>query len=53
MEKLKACITVSYCTTLMRTKTNELGQYAAGCVPRDPVYGKLLQEIRKKERQAP
>lgn len=52
MEKLKACITVSYCTTLMRTKSNELGQYAAGCVPRDPVYGKLLQEIRKKERQA-
>ncbi|HYE99734.1 MAG TPA: NADH:flavin oxidoreductase, partial [Planctomycetota bacterium] len=50
MEKLKACITVSYCTTLMRTKTNELGQYAAGCVPRDPIYGKLLQEIRKKER---
>lgn len=53
LEKLKACITVSYCTTLMRTKTNELGQYAAGCVPRDPVYGKLLQEIRKKERQSP
>jgi 2,4-dienoyl-CoA reductase-like NADH-dependent reductase (Old Yellow Enzyme family) len=53
LEKLKACITVSYCTTLMRTKTNELGQYAAGCVPRDPVYGKLLQEIRKKERLAP
>jgi NADPH2 dehydrogenase len=53
LEKLKACITVSYCTTLMRTKTNELGQYAAGCVPRDPVYGKLLQEIRKKERQTP
>jgi 2,4-dienoyl-CoA reductase-like NADH-dependent reductase (Old Yellow Enzyme family) len=51
LEKLKACITVSYCTTLMRSKDNELGQYAAGCVPRDPVYGKLLQEIRKKERQ--
>ena len=50
-EKLKACITVSYCTTLMRSKNNELGQYAAGCVPRDPIYGKLLQEIRKKERQ--
>lgn len=50
LEKLKACITVSYCTTLMRSKDNELGQYAAGCVPRDPVYGKLLQEIRKKER---
>jgi NADPH2 dehydrogenase len=53
LEKLKACITVSYCTTLMRTKSNELGQYAAGCVPRDPVYGKLLQEIRKKERLSP
>ena len=53
LEKLKACITVSYCTTLMRTKTNELGQYAAGCVPRDPVYGKLLQEIRKQERGNP
>ncbi|HXX93540.1 MAG TPA: NADH:flavin oxidoreductase [Planctomycetota bacterium] len=53
LEKLKACITVSYCTTLMRSKGNELGQYAAGCVPRDPVYGKLLQEIRKKERGTP
>jgi hypothetical protein len=38
---------VSYYTTLMRTKTNALGQYAAGCVPRDPVYAKLFQEIRK------
>jgi 2,4-dienoyl-CoA reductase-like NADH-dependent reductase (Old Yellow Enzyme family) len=53
MEKLKACITVSYCTTLMRSKDNELGQYAAGCVPRDPVYAKFLQEIRQKERQKP
>ncbi len=50
MEKLKACITVSYCTTLMRSKGNELGQYPAGCVPRDPVYAKFLQEIRKAER---
>jgi NADPH2 dehydrogenase len=50
MEKGKACITVSYCTTLMRAKNNELGQYAAGCAPRDPLYGKLLQEVRKKER---
>jgi 2,4-dienoyl-CoA reductase-like NADH-dependent reductase (Old Yellow Enzyme family) len=47
MEKLKSCITVSYCTTLMRTKSGPLGQYAAGCVPRDPVYAKLFQEIRK------
>ena len=51
MDKKKVCITVSYCTTLMRAKGNELGQYAAGCAPRDPVYGKLLQEIQKKERE--
>lgn len=47
MDKRKACITVSYCTTLMRSKDNELGQYAAGCVPRDPVYARLLQVIQK------
>jgi NADPH2 dehydrogenase len=52
MDKKKVCITVSYCTSLMRAKGNELGQYAAGCAPRDPVYGKLLQEIQKKEKQA-
>lgn len=47
MDKKKVCITVSYCTTLMRAKNNDLGQYAAGCVPRDPVYARLLQEIQK------
>jgi 2,4-dienoyl-CoA reductase-like NADH-dependent reductase (Old Yellow Enzyme family) len=52
MDKRKVCITVSYCTSLMRAKGNELGQYAAGCAPRDPVYGRLLQEIQKKEKQA-
>ena len=52
MDKKKVCITVSYCTSLMRAKGNELGQYAAGCVPRDPVYARLLQEIQKKEKQA-
>jgi NADPH2 dehydrogenase len=52
MDKKKVCITVSYCTTLMRAKGNELGQYAAGCAPRDPVYARLLQEIQKKEKQS-
>jgi 2,4-dienoyl-CoA reductase-like NADH-dependent reductase (Old Yellow Enzyme family) len=47
MDKHKACITVSQCTTLMRSKDNELGQYAAGCVPRDPVYARLLQVVQK------
>ena len=47
MDKRKACYTVSYCTTLMRAKGNELGQYATGCVPRDPVYASS-SGIRKK-----
>jgi 2,4-dienoyl-CoA reductase-like NADH-dependent reductase (Old Yellow Enzyme family) len=51
MDKRKACYTVSYCTTLMRAKGNDLGQYATGCVPRDPVYAKLLQEIQKEARR--
>ena len=50
MDTRKVCITVSYCTTLMRSKNNELGQYATGCAPRDPVYGKLLQEVQRKAR---
>jgi NADPH2 dehydrogenase len=38
MSDRKACIGVSYCTALMRAKNNELGQFPAGCVPRDPLY---------------
>jgi 2,4-dienoyl-CoA reductase-like NADH-dependent reductase (Old Yellow Enzyme family) len=38
MADRKACIGVSYCTALMRAKNNELGQFPAGCVPRDPIY---------------
>jgi NADPH2 dehydrogenase len=52
MDKRKACYTVSYCTTLMRAKGNELGQYATGCVPRDPIYAKLLQDIQKEAKRA-
>ena len=50
MERDKSCITVSYCTSLMRAKSNELGQYAAGCVPRDPVYAKLYQDVRRDQK---
>lgn len=42
----KACITASFCTALMRSKGNDLGQFATGCVPRDPVYAKLYREAR-------
>lgn len=38
MSPAKACLGVSYCTALMRAKSNELGQFAVGCVPRDRHY---------------
>jgi hypothetical protein len=34
----KSCIGISYCTALMRAKNHELGQFPAGCAPRDPFY---------------
>lgn len=47
MDGRKVCMTVSHCTTLMRSKGGAVGQYAAGCVPRDPVYARLLQDARR------
>lgn len=50
MDRKKVCVTVSYCTALMRAKGNELGQFATGCVPRDPeVYLPLYKKTLKKE----
>jgi 2,4-dienoyl-CoA reductase-like NADH-dependent reductase (Old Yellow Enzyme family) len=49
MSDRKSCIGVSYCTALMRAKHNELGQFPAGCAPRDPFYAeqyKLAQAGR-------
>ncbi len=45
MIRKKSCITVSYCTALMRGKHNELGQFAVGCVPRDRIYADLYKEM--------
>jgi len=47
MSDRKSCLGDSYCTALMRAKNNELGQFPAGCVPRDPLYAaqfKLTKE---------
>lgn len=44
LKKTKVCYSVGLCTALMRSKNNELGQYAAGCVPRDSVYTKIYQD---------
>ena len=38
MSPSKGCLGESYCTALMRAKNNEMGQFPAGCVPRDPLY---------------
>ncbi len=47
MTKQKVCVAVSYCTALMRAKANPLGQFAAGCVPRDKIYAQIYKDAAK------
>jgi len=47
MVRKKVCITVSYCTALMRGKHNELGQFPSGCVPRDKMYADVYKDMLK------
>ena len=49
----KVCITISHCTNLMRFKHNELGQFPAGCVPRDPLYAKIFKNAKKTLKSKP
>jgi 2,4-dienoyl-CoA reductase-like NADH-dependent reductase (Old Yellow Enzyme family) len=43
----RVCRTFSYCTALMRTKRNALGQFPTGCPPFDKeVYGPIWDEAR-------
>lgn len=54
--KLKSsnvCIAVSHCTNLMRAKNNELGQFPAGCVPRDLIYAEILKETLGRKKRTP
>jgi 2,4-dienoyl-CoA reductase-like NADH-dependent reductase (Old Yellow Enzyme family) len=45
LDRKRVCRTFSYCTALMRSKHNELGQFATGCPPFDKeVYGPIWQE---------
>ncbi len=46
----QVCIAISYCTNLMRSKNNELGQYPSGCVPRDDVYVPIYKEVLAKRK---
>jgi hypothetical protein len=47
LDRKRICRTFSYCTALMRSKHNALGQFATGCPPFDKeVYGPLWAEAR-------
>jgi 2,4-dienoyl-CoA reductase-like NADH-dependent reductase (Old Yellow Enzyme family) len=50
LDPRRLCRTFSFCTALMRSKHNELGQFATGCPPFDKeVYGPIWEEARRKE----
>lgn len=48
LDRKRVCRTFSYCTALMRSKHNDLGQFATGCPPFDKeVYGPIWDEARQ------
>lgn len=48
LDRRRICRTFSYCTALMRSKHNELGQFATGCPPFDKeVYGPIWDRARE------
>jgi 2,4-dienoyl-CoA reductase-like NADH-dependent reductase (Old Yellow Enzyme family) len=47
LDRRRVCRTFSYCTALMRSKNNALGQFPTGCPPFDrEVYGPVWDEAR-------
>jgi 2,4-dienoyl-CoA reductase-like NADH-dependent reductase (Old Yellow Enzyme family) len=47
LDRKRVCRTFSYCTALMRSKHNELGQFATGCPPFDKeVYGPIWEQAK-------
>lgn len=52
LDDSRVCKTLTYCTFLMRQKSNELGQYPAGCPPFDKlVYGPIMKEANQARRK--
>jgi NADPH2 dehydrogenase len=50
LDPKRLCRTFSFCTALMRSKHNELGQFATGCPPFDKeVYGPIWEEAKRGE----
>lgn len=53
LNPLHTCKTLSYCTYLMRSKKNDLGQFPAGCPPFDKEgYGEVMKQARAANRAA-
>jgi 2,4-dienoyl-CoA reductase-like NADH-dependent reductase (Old Yellow Enzyme family) len=53
LNPLQTCKTLSYCTYLMRSKKNELGQFPTGCPPFDKEgYGEVMKQARASNRAA-
>lgn len=49
LDRKRVCRTFSYCTALMRSKHNELGQFATGCPPFDKeAYGPLWERAKQR-----
>lgn len=48
LDPKRTCRTFSYCTALMRSKHNALGQFATGCPPFDKdIYGPIWEEAKR------
>ena len=48
LDPKRLCRTFSFCTALMRSKHNDLGQFATGCPPFDKeVYGPIWEEAKR------
>ena len=47
LDRKRLCRTFSYCTALMRSKHNEMGQFPTGCPPFDKeIYGPIWEEAQ-------
>jgi hypothetical protein len=51
MDKNKVCITVSYCTALMRFKHNKDRQFETGCAVRDKYYAQVYKAAAREYRR--
>jgi NADPH2 dehydrogenase len=48
LDRKRLCRTFSYCTALMRSKHNEMGQFATGCPPFDKeIYGPIWEQAQQ------